>query len=150
MLLADLATVLAIENTAHASPWSESIFVDCIESQSKGYRCEVLSSGSSLVGYAILSAAIGEAHLHNIAVATSNQGLGLGRHLLNWVIDWGVEQNAQTLFLEVRASNTAALRLYRSSGFQIIGVRSNYYPGVFGREDAIVMGFDLFQGRVDI
>ena len=42
-------------------------------------------------------------------------------------------------FLEVRPSNTAAIRLYQSMGFEHVGIRRGYYQAVGGREDAAVL-----------
>ena len=49
------------------------------------------------------------------------------------------QTNEQQLFLEVRGSNEAGLRLYEKWGFLEVGRRKGYYPAVAGREDAIVM-----------
>ncbi len=144
MLLADLADVLAIENAAHSNPWTEKGFVDCINASANGYVCQVLLSKTELVGYAVLSAAAGEAHLLNVAIDPKWQGLGFGRRWLGWVIGWGVVQKAHAMFLEVRSGNLVALSLYESSGFSRIGLRRDYYPSLLGREDAVVMGLDLF------
>ena len=65
-----------------------------------------------------------------------------------WVITWGVRQNAQGMFLEVRSGNLVALSLYESVGFSRIGLRRDYYPSLLGREDAVVMGLDL--AKLDI
>jgi ribosomal-protein-alanine N-acetyltransferase len=52
-------------------------------------------------------------------------------------------RGAQTLFLEVRRTNTVARALYRSFGFEEIGIRRDYYPAARGREDARVLALDL-------
>jgi ribosomal-protein-alanine N-acetyltransferase len=46
------------------------------------------------------------------------------------------------VFLEVRASNAAAIRLYEGNGFDTVGRRVNYYPAADGREDALVMRWE--------
>lgn len=148
MSVADLGEVLAIENAAHLNPWTEKGFVDCLDAAAKGYACQVVLNETQLVGYAVLSAAADESHLLNIAIDPQFQGLGLGRRWLHWVIAWGVRQNAQGMFLEVRSGNLVALSLYESVGFSRIGLRRDYYPSLLGREDAVVMGLDL--AKLDI
>ena len=143
MLVADLADVLAIENAAHLNPWTEKAFADCIVASAKGYVCQVLMTEKQIVGYAMLSEAAAEAHLLNIAIDPEQQGLGLGRRWLGWVIRWALLQDALTIFLEVRSGNLVALSLYESAGFNRIGLRRDYYPSLLGREDAVVMGLDL-------
>jgi ribosomal-protein-alanine N-acetyltransferase len=145
MLDTDVAEVLVIENVAHLNPWNESAFVDCIAARAKGYACHLILHETRIVGYTVLSAVVGEAHLLNITVDPECQGQGLGRRLLRWVIVCSLNQSAQTLFLEVRSGNLAALTLYESAGFKRIGLRRDYYPSLLGREDAVVMGLDLAQ-----
>ena len=59
------------------------------------------------------------------------------------MIDCARSKKAKRIFLEVRASNIVAYKLYESIGFNEIGVRENYYPAYIGREDAIVLGKEL-------
>jgi ribosomal-protein-alanine N-acetyltransferase len=86
----------------------------------------------------VLSVAVGEAHVLNVCVHPDWQGRGLGRRILDRLLRLAREHEADTAFLEVRASNTVAQRLYESAGFNEIGVRRGYYPARVGREDAVV------------
>jgi ribosomal protein S18 acetylase RimI-like enzyme len=68
------------------------------------------------------------------------QGLGLGAAILDWLVDDAGSRGARSMLLEVRPSNTPALRLYERKGFHRVGLRRRYYPAHDGaREDAIVM-----------
>jgi ribosomal-protein-alanine N-acetyltransferase len=49
------------------------------------------------------------------------------------------QQNARALYLEVRPSNTPAIRMYEKMGFEAFALRKAYYPTQEGREDALVM-----------
>lgn len=137
---ADLAAVAAIERRAYPFPWTPGIFQDCLRA---GYECWVLAAGDELVGYGILSAAAGEAHVLNVCVAPERQGQGLGRRLLERLVDLARWHRVERVFLEVRPSNPAAIALYEQAGFNEIGRRPNYYPAHGGREDAIVMAMEL-------
>jgi ribosomal-protein-alanine N-acetyltransferase len=103
----------------------------------------VLERAGEVIGYGVLSVAGGEAHVLNICVAPAEQGRGLGRRILARLLDLARWHHAERVFLEVRPSNTAAVALYHSSGFNEIGRRPNYYPGKRGREDALVMAIEL-------
>jgi ribosomal-protein-alanine N-acetyltransferase len=103
----------------------------------------VLDRGSELVGYGVLSAAAGEAHVLNVCVAPHCQGEGLGRRLMRRLIDLARWHRAERIFLEVRPSNPHAVALYDTLGFNEIARRANYYPAAGGREDAIVMALEL-------
>ncbi len=140
MKQADIDAVAAIENRAYVFPWTPGIFRDCLRA---GHQCWVLEAGAQLLGYGVLSAAAGEAHILNICIAPEYQGRGHGRRLLRRLIDLARWHKAQQVFLEVRPSNPAAIALYRDEGFNEIGQRPNYYPAAKGREDAIVMALEL-------
>jgi ribosomal-protein-alanine N-acetyltransferase len=140
MLDEDVPVVLAIEERIYPHGWTEGIFRDCLRVQ---YSCWVLEQQGEIIGYGIMSVAVGEAHILNIAVAPGFQSQGLGRGLLLHLLQTGRNHGGQTAFLEVRASNRIALKLYESSGFHQVGLRSNYYPAKKGREDAVIMARDL-------
>jgi ribosomal-protein-alanine N-acetyltransferase len=136
----DLAALMQVESACYEFPWTEGIFRDCL---SAGYECWVLEDGGALIGYGVLSAAAGEAHILNVCVASGHRGLGLGRMLVRRLLDLARWHRAKQVFLEVRPSNPNAIALYHSEGFNEIGRRANYYPAKRGREDAIVMGLEL-------
>lgn len=137
---ADLPEVLAIEKQNYLFPWSEDVFIDCFRA---GYGCWVCEEMDKILGYGLLSIAVGEAHILNISVDPAEQGHGIGRRLLQHLIDTA-QGRAETMFLEVRPSNEVAIALYQDIGFNEIGVRKDYYPAENGREDAIMLALQLF------
>jgi ribosomal-protein-alanine N-acetyltransferase len=78
-----------------------------------------------------------EAHIVTIATHPDFRRQGLGRRLLQAMIDKAIDAGALEITLEVRASNYAAQALYRSMGFVVVGVRKHYYHD--NGEDAILM-----------
>jgi len=140
MTNADLPTVMDIELKNYAFPWSEDIFRDCFKA---GYRCWVCEAQGKVLGYSLLSLAVGEAHILNISVDPAEQKQGIGRKMMENAIDYA-RGRAETVFLEVRPSNTAAIALYEDLGFNEIGIRKGYYPAENGREDAIMLALQLF------
>jgi [ribosomal protein S18]-alanine N-acetyltransferase len=142
MRKADLAQVLEIEAKNYAFPWSEEIFKDCFSVLS--YSCWVCEDiEENVVAYAILSIAVGEAHILNISVDPATQGLGVGRKMMEHLIECATPK-AETMFLEVRPSNHKAKALYESLGFNEIGLRKGYYPAENNtREDAMMLALEL-------
>lgn len=140
MVFADVETVLAVEQKIYPFPWTRGNFSDSLSS---GYSCWSLTTAQQLIGYGILMMAAGEGHLLNLGIASQWQKKGLGRRLLHHLIDTARGEGVDMMFLEVRPSNTSAIRLYLSEGFNEIGLRRNYYPAHGGREDAIVMGLSI-------
>lgn len=132
----DIVAVHGIEKSSYPYPWSRGIFVDCLR---VGYRCYVLTENEVICGYAIVSAAMDEAHLLNLCIHPDWRRMGLADMVLAHVIDEARIGGAQRMFLEVRPSNRGAIKLYRQAGFHVIGRRPDYYPAEAGREDAVVM-----------
>ena len=140
MRLAEVAEVMQVERAAYSHPWTEGIFLDCLR---VGYCCWVCALDERPVAHGVLSVAAGEAHLLNICVHPDWQGRGVGRRLLHRLLRLAAEHQADTVFLEVRVSNRAAIALYRTAGFNEVGLRRDYYPAPTGREDAIVFARTL-------
>ena len=136
----DLSKVLGIETQGYPFPWTLGIFSDCLR---LGYLCWVLERDNQLIAYAILGVAAEECHILNLCVDPNEQGQGYGRQLLNKMLSIAKVQKAQTAFLEVRPTNVQAVSLYLSEGFNEVGVRKDYYPAEFGREDAIIYAKEL-------
>jgi ribosomal-protein-alanine N-acetyltransferase len=136
MVQPDVASVIRIENASYAFPWSEGIFRDCLR---VGYVCCVIELDDIIIGYGVMSTGAGEAHVLNICVAEPYRGKGLGGQMLEHLLEFAGSLGVGEVFLEVRPSNTSAIRLYQSLGFSQIGIRRGYYQAVGGREDAVVL-----------
>ena len=133
MRVDDLAEVAELEQAVSPGPWSLNIFLACLQTD---HECWVLRM-DRVAGFAIASLGAGEAHLLNLAVAPSEQGLGFGGRLLRKVIEVARERGAERIFLEVRPSNLRAQVIYRKVGFEFLSRRPKYY-GPPRREDALV------------
>jgi ribosomal-protein-alanine N-acetyltransferase len=139
MTEADLDAVLKIEYAAFSHPWTRGIFLDGL----KSYEIWLMFEGNQQVGHGVINVIIDEAHLLNITVKPESQGRGLGLLLLDKLMKRAYELNGRECFLELRASNQSAYRLYERYGFNEVGRRRDYYPAVGGREDALVMACTL-------
>jgi ribosomal-protein-alanine N-acetyltransferase len=140
----DVAAVAAVEAKSYEFPWSEGIFRDCLRA---GYVCCVAEIDHIVIGYSIMSIGAGEAHVLNICVSDLYRFRGIGSSLLEHMMEFAKSLQVVDVFLEVRPSNTVAVRLYQSRGFSQIGVRRGYYQAVGGREDAVVLRKVLTKGR---
>lgn len=137
----DLARVLDVEKRAYPFPWTEGIFRDCLR---VGYSAWLVEDADGeLLAYALMSMAAGEAHILNLCVEPARQREGLGRFLLDHLMRIARAAHVNLVLLEVRRSNRGARRLYESAGYRTLGVRKGYYPSAEGREDALVLGYEL-------
>ena len=122
--------------------WSKKALEDVLTGMIKGaYLAKVGfdEATGQVIAYAVASHVFDQGDVQHITVDQSFRGRGLGRQLLQGLVDGLVAQGVGTVFLEVRPSNGAAVHLYQSMGFVCIQKRQGYYPGVDGvREDAWV------------
>lgn len=139
----DLDAVASIERSVFADPWTRRSFVDLVASPQVHFLVAV--TNHTVAGYAIVLMAADQSELANLAVARLLQGRHVGRRLLERAIELTRERGCTEMFLEVRASNTAAIHLYSTVGFAPVGRRVRYYARPV--EDAIVMRASLVTER---
>ena len=133
---ADIPLLTFIENDAYDFGWSEKNFTDALKA---GYVAKGLINNSILVGYFFWQKAVDECHLLNFTIAKDRQNRGLGKYLLEKLLEVLKKNSLSCIFLEVRPSNKKAIGLYSRFGFSVIGRRRGYYPAKYNREDALVM-----------
>jgi ribosomal-protein-alanine N-acetyltransferase len=129
----DLDRVLQIEHKSFANPWRRSFFLADINRQDA--LCIVAENQTGIIGY-LIAWGRDELHIANIAVAPEWRNQGVGTQLMARALQFGKEQGAESVYLEVRMSNTAAQRFYRRFGFVPTYIRRGYYEN---GEDALVM-----------
>lgn len=134
-----IAGIALVESESFTDPWPQSAFETFLTRR----YCRItvaVSEGARVVGYCVLLTVADEGEIANIAVAGDFRGTGVGGRLLDEAISLAKERNARVLFLEVRSSNKAAIRLYKSRGFHQVGRRKGYYQNP--PEDALVLQWD--------
>lgn len=143
----DLDQVMAIETGSFGSPWSRTHFMDELNNPDLSIPLVVDNDGI-ITGYLVVWIILDECHVANIAVHPEWRRCGVGRRLMERAVEAGRERGSTRIMLEVRASNTAAIRLYESYGFVRVGIRKNYYhDGFLKTEDGILMDLDLTGGK---
>lgn len=136
-----IAAMVKNDTRSYAFPWTEGVFRDCIAGPQEVWVA--IDDTDAVIGHAVFSIAVAEAHLLNICITRDQQGYGYGRAFLHFVLRQLKCAGAEVLFLEVRPSNRVAAALYESFGFREIGLRKDYYPAPLGREDAIVLALQF-------
>jgi ribosomal-protein-alanine N-acetyltransferase len=141
---ADLDAVAAIERAVFTDPWSQRAFGDLLRlDHVRGFVVE--AGKGAIVGYAVCSQVADEGEILNLATAPGARQMGIGRALLDAVLEWLGERGAVKVFLEVRRSNKAAIAMYEAAGFAALGVRPNYYRRP--TEDAVTMVLGTASGN---
>lgn len=135
----DLDAVVAIERGVFPQPWSRAFFEKELATAFATLRTAVEPGANDtevVIGYTVYWRVTDEVHLLNVAVHPQRQHLGIGRILVEAVLQDSRALGARVIFLEVRAGNVGARSLYTRLGFRELGIRRGYYgPG----QDAIVM-----------
>jgi len=136
MLVDDLEDVLRIESESYAEPWLREHFLYELQS-SRVSNTVVIERKGRIAGYAGLWLLHPEIHITNVTVSMEYREQGLGTKLMEYVMNLALESNVKLVTLEVRHNNDAALALYRKFGFEIRGIRKNYYAAE--KADALIM-----------
>ncbi len=147
----DIPTVTELGRTAFSEPWSEGGFAAALSGERNQFFVAEKTdlnvteeSDSYIAGYCGLYALGDEAELVNIAVSATDRRRGIGASLLETVLTSAGLQGVGRIYLEVRVSNEAAIRLYEEHGFKPCGIRKNFYR--FPDEDALLMSYEA-RGR---
>ena len=126
MALADVDGVHAIEQATFAKPWTRADFVREVTSNQCA-RYLVAEKDGQIVGFAGAWMVLDEAHVTNIAITEAERGNGYGKRLTKALLQYAANLGVGYTTLEVRRSNERAQRLYKSLGFEYVGVRKKYY-----------------------
>jgi ribosomal-protein-alanine N-acetyltransferase len=158
MQTSDLESVVWVEQSSHAYPWTRGNFLDSLNT---GFGAAVYTTPIdrlidppqrvtgpegelALVGHWVVMPGFEESHLLTITVARNFRREGWAKRMMADVLRWSLHLQRPRVWLEVRQSNEPARALYESMGFEHISVRKGYYPLKHTkREDAIVMRWQL-------
>ena len=129
-----LRQMAQIEQEAFDQPWSERMFIPEVEDENAYYLVGV--RGDEVICYGGFHKVLDEAHITNIAVRADSRGRGLGTLLMSELISRARMLGVKYMTLEVRDNNENAIKLYKSFGFTVEGIRKKYYNNV---HDALIM-----------
>jgi ribosomal-protein-alanine N-acetyltransferase len=141
----DLSGVDRIERISYPTPWSRSMFAGEL-SKPSSLCIGAFDDEGKLVGYLIASRYVDAWHVMNVAVDPTKRRQGVGTALLRQLFELTAGEGRRGYTLEVRVSNTGAIKLYERLGFRGRGVRRGYYTD--NREDALIMWKDPVEERV--
>lgn len=137
---ADVADVAALERACYSDPWPASAFGQ-LPGDPRVYFAVARGPQGALAGYVVGWYVEDEAEIANLAVASAERRKGVGAALLDAVLRDAAARGVVNVYLEVRRSNEAALKLYRSRGFEQVGMRKGYYRTPV--EDALILRYTL-------
>ncbi len=124
-----------LERECFSETWSYQLLEAGIHSPYDVYY--VWEQEGQVMGYCCLRLLAGEGEIQRIAVLPGCRRLGIGRKMMEAMVNYAMESRVHAISLEVRESNLPARRLYESFGFAAEAVRKGYYHNP--REDALIM-----------
>lgn len=127
--------ILEIEKESNGSPWSAKSFEREIGHAPTEFVVAKMSG--EIIGFAGAWIIADECHITTIAVTTNHRRQGLGKKMMDEILERSKDRGALCATLEVRSGNEAAIKMYESLGFSISGKRKAYYPD--NKEDAVIM-----------
>lgn len=144
----DVRRIIEIERSwPHLSHWSEDSYYRLVNDD--GFTASFLAEVDDetgrpfIAGFVIFHVAGTNSEVYNIAVDTGHARTGIGKALMNTVMNESLKRYASRVVLEVRKSNAGAIRFYEAFGFRVLGDRKDYYSNPI--EDAYVMEKKLFE-----
>ncbi len=135
----DLYAIAEIEKVSINPPWSYKAICDFSSYETS--RIIVAKYDGIVAGYITSSAVLDEIQIANVATHPNYRRLGIGEKLMTFLSEEAKCSGRSVITLEVRNSNTPAIRLYEKCGFERVGVRKNYYKNP--SEDAVLMNLTL-------
>ena len=125
----------SLEKLCFNEPWSKDSLTFELTNENAYFIVAV--QDNHVLGYAGMHCILDEGYITNIAVFSDFRRKGIGRKLLNYILNYAQKSNFALVTLEVRTSNYAAINLYKDLGFKQVGIRKNFYKKP--EEDAILM-----------
>lgn len=139
----DLVAIAAIEQMSFSDPWTYDALATVLGLSHARFLVaeEPAGAAARLLGYVVALVMGDEGEIADFAVHPAARRSGVGTLLLTRIEEEALRRGVRSMYLEVRASNEAALGLYRSQGFEVVGRRRGYYR--LPVEDALVLKHDL-------
>ena len=135
MVQCHVPQIAELEKLCFNDPWSENSIASELDNRLSCWL--IASDDEKVVGYVGSQTVLGETDMMNIAVHPDYRKQGVATDLINALIEALKERNSHSLMLEVRSSNEPAKSLYLKMGFEVVGIRKNYYRNP--REDALIL-----------
>lgn len=134
-----IGRLVEIEKYSFSAPWTYADYLTEVARPISHIVAVV--DGDELLGYGGFWQVLDEAEVNNVAVAEECREQGIGRLLMEGLLDLAALLGCVRVNLEVRAGNVAAIKLYDRLGFEQVGLRAGYYTDPV--EDAVLMSCDI-------
>ncbi|MEN8153182.1 MAG: ribosomal protein S18-alanine N-acetyltransferase [Acidobacteriota bacterium] len=135
----DLSEIHLIEKESFSNPWKISFFSGELSNVFSNTFIYREKDEEQAIGFIIFRKIADTIEIIKIAVKKNYRDMGIGSFLMNFILSGPYSDEILSFFLEVRTSNDEAIRFYKKFGFNITGIRKNYYSNP--TEDALILNF---------
>ncbi len=139
----ELDAIVALESESFTNPWSRETLEWELRNSDVTHIYVLRLDDGTIVAFCVCWIIFNELHINTVAVAPAARRRGLATVLLKHVMAEAAARAVTRATLEVRASNTAALKLYEALGFRVTARRSGYYSQP--EEDALILWRDSLE-----
>lgn len=133
--LSHVSGIHAIEVECFSEPWPEQSIVSQLTGQNQIFL--VALDGDAVIGYVGMMYVLDEGYISNVAVTASYRRQKIADKLIDTLVRKANELQLSFVTLEVRETNEPAKALYAKNGFEVVGLRKNYYTKP--KENAVLM-----------
>ena len=130
----NIPIIAKMEKKYFSQPWTENVLRDELGSTNSYFMVAMYET--EVIGYVGMYCVCQEGYITNLAVEERYRERGVGKFLLQSCLEFAEKKQFEFVYLEVRASNSTAIKLYVSQGFKRVGMRKNFYKEP--EEDAII------------
>ena len=143
----DITAIASIEQQQFPHPWKKSYLTDELSHDISYFYAAKDILANQVAGYIIFWIVEDQLELHKIVTAENYKRKGIGKKLFLFMLEIAKQKKVKEIFLEVRKSNTEAIKFYESFHFELAGIRKDYYHDPM--EDALIyrLAFDSFLKR---
>lgn len=126
--ITDVQEILKLDNSYNCDMYSEKQILDFFNINY--YRVIVAKESDKIIGYICFSIIFEECNLIKIVVDKDYRKMGIGKNLVNEMMNTCKENNVSKIYLEVREDNISAISFYEKLGFEFENLRPNYYGDI--------------------
>lgn len=124
----DIDSLIAIEKTCFKNPWRRESFENELQTANAGGYVARIAENKEVTGYILFRTVLEEMHILKLATGIAWRNQNIASSLIQKALETARARRLNRLFLEVRASNKAAIGVYLKNGFAIHSIRKGYYP----------------------
>ena len=123
----DIPQILTIENEANPTPWSEKGLRSELNGKNKFWVLTDDETDEKIYGFLLFSIVAEESHILEVAIDSKYRRKGIGRFILQRMISFVMKEGVESIYLEVRQSNSGGVEFYQNLGFVIVHKKVSYY-----------------------